>query len=54
MADAVAAGPRVGLIASVPATMRNSEYYLKLAAEEAGKSVEPHLCLAEDLIPDAG
>jgi len=34
--------------------MRNSEYYLKLAAEEAGKSVEPHLCLAEDLIPDAG
>ena len=51
MADAVAAGPRVGLIASVPATMRNSEYYLKLAAEEAGKSVEPHLCLAEDLIP---
>lgn len=54
MADAVAAGPRVGLIASVPAAMRNSEYYLKLAAEEAGKSVEPHLCLAEDLIPDAG
>ena len=51
MADAVAAGPRVGLIASVPATMRDSEYYLKLAAQEAGVAIEPHLCLAEDLIP---
>lgn len=50
MADAVAAGPRVGLIASVPATMRDSEHYLRLAAEEAGIMVEPHLCLAEDLI----
>ena len=50
MADAVATGPRVGLIASVPATMRDSEYYLKLAAEKAGKAVEPRLCLAEDLI----
>lgn len=50
MADAVAAGPRVGLIASVSATMRDSEYYLRLAAKEAGKVVEPHLCLAEDLI----
>jgi hypothetical protein len=50
MADAVAAGPRVGLIASVAATMRDSEHYLKLAATEAGKTVEPHLCLAEDLI----
>tara|TARA_Y100001001_G_scaffold38970_1_gene33470 strand:+ start:886 stop:1548 length:663 start_codon:yes stop_codon:yes gene_type:complete len=51
MADAVAAGRRVGLIASVLATMRDSEYYLKLAAEEAGTVVEPRLCLAEDLIP---
>ena len=50
MADAVAAGPRVGLIGSVSATMRDAEYYLKLAGEEAGKPVEPHLCLAEDLI----
>ncbi|MDA0264957.1 MAG: hypothetical protein O3A93_12245 [Chloroflexi bacterium] len=50
MADAVAAGPRVGIIASVPATMRDSEHYLRLAAEQAGKPVEPHLCLAEDLI----
>ena len=50
MADAVAAGPRVGLIASVAAALRDSEFYLKLAAEEAGKTVEPVLCLAEDLI----
>ena len=50
MADAVAAGHRIGLIASVAATMRDSEHYLRLAAEEAGKVVEPHLCLAEDLI----
>ena len=50
MADAVAAGARVGLIASVSATMRDSEHYLKLAAQEVGKAVEPHLCLAEDLI----
>ena len=50
MADAVAAGPRIGLISSVPATIRDAEHYLRLAAEEAGKEVEPHLCLAEDLI----
>ena len=50
MAEAVAAGARIGLIASVVATMRDSEYYLRLAAEEAGKVIEPHLCLAEDLI----
>ena len=50
MADAVAAGTRVGLIASVAATMRDSEHYLRLAAHEAGKPVEPRLCLAEDLI----
>ena len=50
MTDAVAAGPRVGLIASVAAALSDSEYYLKLAAEEAGVPVEPVLCLAEDLI----
>ena len=50
MADAVAAGSKIGLVASVPATMRDAEHYLRLAAEEAGKEVEPHLCLAEDLI----
>ena len=50
MSHAVAAGPRVGMIASVAATILDSEYYLRLAAEEAGKPVEPVLCLAEDLI----
>jgi len=50
MADAVATGKRVGLIASVAATMRDAEYYLKLAAQEAGIAVEPKLCLAQDLI----
>ena len=50
MADAVAVGSRVGLIASVAPALRDSEFYLKLAAEEAGKVVEPVLCLAEDLI----
>ena len=50
MADAVTAGPRIGLIASVAATMRDSKYYLHLAADEAGVEIEPQLCLAEDLI----
>ena len=50
MEEAVAAGSRIGLIASVSATMRDSEYYLRLAAQESGKEIEPHLCLAEDLI----
>ena len=51
MAEAVGKGPRVGIIASVPATFRDSEYYLLKAAEEKGLSIEPKLCLAEDLIP---
>jgi len=51
MAEAVEKGPRIGIIASVPATLRDSEYYLLKAAEEKGLSIEPKLCLAEDLIP---
>jgi len=51
MAEAVEKGPRVGIIASVPATLRDSEYYLLKAAEEKGLSIEPKLCLAEDLKP---
>ena len=51
MADAVTAGPRIGLIASVASTMQDSKYYLHLAADEAGVEIEPQLCLAEDLIP---
>ena len=50
MADAVTAGPRIGLIASVASTMRDSKYYLHLAADEAGVEIEPQLCLAEDLV----
>ena len=50
MAEAAAAGPRVGIIATVNATLRDSEYYLHKAAEELGVPVEAHPCLAEDLI----
>ena len=50
MANAVTAGPRIGLIASVASTMQDSKYYLHLAADEAGVEIEPQLCLAEDLI----
>ncbi|MQG32891.1 MAG: hypothetical protein FI717_01135 [SAR202 cluster bacterium] len=50
MEDAVAMGPRVGLVASVAATLRDSEYYLNLAAKGAGKKVEAVNCLAEDLV----
>lgn len=50
MADAVAAGPRVGIIASNAATLRDSEYYLDLAAREAGKEITIVPRLAEDLI----
>ena len=51
MAEAVQHGPRVGIIASVPATLRDSEYYLLKAAKERNVEIEPRLCLAEDLIP---
>ena len=51
MAEAVNYGKRIGLIASVPATLRDAEYYLRQAAAERGVAVEPRLCLAEDLIP---
>ena len=51
MAEAVAGGCRIGIIASVPATMRDAEYYLLEAAKEMKKTVEPHPVLAEDLIP---
>ena len=51
MADAVAAGPRVGIIASVPATIRDAEHYLLKEAEERNTKIETFPCLAEDLIP---
>ena len=50
MSDAVAAGTRIGLISSVSATLSDAEYYLRLAAQKAGTTVEPNLCLAEDLV----
>lgn len=50
MTDAVAAGPRVGVIASNEATVSDSEYYLNLAAREVGKEVKIVKRLAADLI----
>ena len=50
MSDAVAAGPRVGVIATNEATMSDSEYYLKLAAQEAGVEIHVTQRLATDLI----
>ena len=51
MDDAVASGPRVGIISSVAATARDAEHYLRKAAAEKNASVEPVSRLAEDLIP---
>ena len=51
MADAVASGPRVGIIASVPATIRDAEHCLLKEAEERDTKIEAFPCLAEDLIP---
>lgn len=51
MADAVAAGPKGGMIASVPATIRDAEYYLLKEAEERDAKIQAFPCLAEDLIP---
>ena len=50
MREAVDAGARVGVIASNSATMRDAEYYLNLAAREAGKEVTFVPRLAEDLL----
>ena len=50
MSDAVAAGPRVGVIATNEATMSDSAYYLKLGAQEAGVEIHITQRLATDLI----
>jgi Asp/Glu/hydantoin racemase len=50
MAEAVQAGRRVGLIAAVPATLRDAEGFLAQAARELGVQVEGHPRLAEDLM----
>ena len=41
MLEAVKNGPRVGIIASVPATLRDAEYYLLKTATEQNVTVEP-------------
>ena len=48
--EAVAAGPRVGVIATNEATMSDSEYYLKLAANDMDREVRVIKRLATDLI----
>ena len=50
MAEAVQAGRRVGMLAAVPATLRDAEYFLQQAAREFGKPVETYPRLAEDLM----
>src|SRR5919106_288012 len=50
MLEALQAGRRVGLIAAVPATLRDSEYFLQQAAREQGASVDTYPRLAEDLM----
>jgi Asp/Glu/hydantoin racemase len=50
MAEAVAAGSRVGVIATNKATMSDAEHYLKVAAQEAGREVVVKQRLAADLI----
>jgi len=50
MAEAVSHGRRVGIIASVPATLRDAEYYLRQTARGLGVAVDPQPCLVgEDL-----
>jgi Asp/Glu/hydantoin racemase len=51
ISDALEAGPRVGIVASVPATLHDADRHLRKAAKERGLTVEPLLCLAEDLVP---
>ena len=48
--EAVAAGPRVGVIATNEATMSDSEYYLELAANDMDREVRVIKRLATDLI----
>lgn len=50
MDEAVRTGRRVGLIASVPATLRDAEHFLRLAATAHGVDIEPYPCLAADLL----
>ena len=49
MAEAAVSGPRVGIIATNNATLRDAEFYLHRAAQEQGLEVSVNPCLAEDL-----
>ena len=49
--EALDTGTRVGVIASVPATIRDAEYYLRRSATARGVDLEVFPTLAEDLIP---
>ena len=51
VSEAMEHGGRVGVIASVPATLRDAEHYLRLEASQRGVLLETRLALAEDLIP---
>jgi hypothetical protein len=50
MAEAVQAGRRIGLIAAVPATLRDAEHFLQQAARGSGTPVDTYPRLAEDLM----
>lgn len=50
MDEAVGCGSRIGIIASVPATVRDSEFYLRKAADRRGMTVEPVPLLDQDLM----
>ena len=50
MDEAVGCGSRIGIIASVPATIRDSEFYLRKAADQRGMTVEPVPLLDQDLM----
>ncbi|MBM3942235.1 MAG: aspartate/glutamate racemase family protein [SAR202 cluster bacterium] len=49
MAEAARRGRRIAIIASLPATMRDAEYYLHEAAQEARVEVELVRCMVEEL-----
>ena len=48
--DAITYGSRISIIASVPATLRDSKYYLEKAAEKRGTAVDLQLVLDEHLM----
>lgn len=50
MDEALQAGSRIGLLAAVPATLRDSEYFLQQAAQASGAQIKAYPRLAEDLM----